>query len=180
MRGHFIKAILALFCISLFHLFSFNAEAQKESGLKMGDFQWGGSIELGYRLTDIEGRNRYKEVVNLMEGLKLFDLSLYGSRIGENKGWIDYFSFRANDIGDPYPAGRLEIKKNKTYDLVASYREYKYFSNREDDFFLTDNHDFNSTLRRGTLSLTLFLRRISDSIWGIGIPDGMARRGFQE
>ena len=47
----------------------------------MGDFQWGGSIELGYRLTDIEGRNRYKEVVNLMEGLKLFDLSLYGSRI---------------------------------------------------------------------------------------------------
>ena len=74
----------------------------------------------------------------------------------KSKGWIDYFSFRANDIGDPYPAGRLEIKKNKTYDLVASYREYKYFSNREDDFFLTDNHDFNSTLRRGTLSLTLF------------------------
>lgn len=157
MRGYFTKGILALFCLSLFHLFSFNAQAQEEGGLKMGEFQGGGSIEVGYRFADIDGsRNRYKEVVNLMDGLRLFDLSLNGTRPGENKGWVDYFSFRANDLGDPYPRGRLEIKKNKTYDLVASYSEAKYFYNRQDDFFLTDNHDFDSTLRRGTLALTLF------------------------
>jgi hypothetical protein len=156
MRGSFTKAILVIFCISFFHLFPIHDARSEDSGLTFGGFQWGGTIELGYRLTDIDGRNRYKEVVNLTEGLRLFDFSLWGKNPDEKKGLVDTFSLSARDIGDPFPSGRLEIKKNKTYDVVATYKEYKYFFNREDNFFFTDNHDFSQTSRRGTLTVALF------------------------
>jgi hypothetical protein len=156
MRGYFAKVIFLIFCISFFHLFPIHDARSEDSGLTIAGFQWGGSIELGYRLTDIDGRNRYKEVVNLMEGLRLFDFSLWGKNPDEKKGVVDYFGLNASGIGDPFPSSRLEIKKNKTYDFVATYKEFKYFFNREDNFFLTDNHDFNQRSRRGTLTLALF------------------------
>ena len=49
------------------------------------------------------------------------------------------------------------MKKNKAYDLTATYREYKYFFARTEDF-LTDNFNFNQKTQRGTLALTLFPR----------------------
>ena len=91
-----------------------------------------------------------------MEGLRLFDLNLWGRNLDEKRGLVDYFSLNANGIGDPFPTARLEIKKNKTYDFVASYKEFKYFLDREDNFFFTDNHDFNQRSRRGALTLALF------------------------
>ena len=145
-----------MICISFFCLFPIYDVRSEDSGLTAGGFQWGGSIELGYRLTDVDGRERYKEVVNLMEGLRLFDLTLVGRNLDEKKGLVDFFSFNVSGIGDPFPSGRLEIKKNKAYDIIATYREYKYFFNREDNFFFTDNHDFNQRSRRGTLALSLF------------------------
>jgi hypothetical protein len=158
MGGYSAKAVFVMICISFFHLFPIYDAQSQDSGLTLGSFQWGGSIELGYRLTDIDGRERYKEVVNLMEGLRLFDLSLWGRNLDENKGMVDYFSLSARDIGDPFPSARLEIKKNKTYDLVATYKEYKYFFDREDNTFFTDNHNFSQTTRRGTLTLSVFPR----------------------
>jgi hypothetical protein len=156
MKGYFAKAIFVIFCVSFLHLVSVHDARSEDAGLAIAGFQWGGSIELGYRFTDIEGRNRYKEVVNLMEGLRLFELSLWGKNLDEKKGLVDYFSFSGGELGDPFPSARLEIKKNKTYDLVASYKEFKYFFDREDNFFFTDNHDFNQRTRRGTLTLSLF------------------------
>jgi hypothetical protein len=83
MKGHRIKAILIVFCISFFYLLSIQELRSEDTGLIFADFQWGGSIELGYRLTDIDGnKDRYKETVYLMEGLRLFDLSLFGRPLG--------------------------------------------------------------------------------------------------
>ena len=150
--------LLTLFVFTFSLLFSIRAaQAQTESpGLNIAGFQWGGAIELGYRLTDIDGRDRYKEAVNLMEGLRLFEFSLLGKNLDEKKGLVDTFSLKTSGIGDPFPYGRLEIKKNKTYELVTTYREYKFFSNRTDDGFLTDNHDFNQKRKMGTLALSVF------------------------
>ena len=65
-----------------------------------------GDIEVGYRFTDIEGRNRYKETVNLMEGVRLFDLNLSGND-PQKKGLADTFRLNLNRIGDPFPLAGL-------------------------------------------------------------------------
>lgn len=156
MKGFILKVILMFFCTSSFHLLSSSDAISENTGLTLGGFQWGGSIELGYRLTDIDGsKNRYKEVFNLTEGLRLLNLSLWAND-SEKKGLVDYFNLNLNGIGDPFAFGRLEVKKSKTYDLVATYRESKYFFDREDNSLLTDNHNFNSKTRMGTLNLTIF------------------------
>jgi len=154
MRGYRTRVKYSIAFISLFCILFIPKAKSHGDGLTMGGFQWGGDIELGYRFTDIDGRNRYKEVANLMGGLKLFDLSLWANDL-EKKGFSDYFSLNLNGIGDPFPSGRFQIKKDKNYDLVATYKEYKYFFDREDTP-LTDNHEFNTRLKRGTLGLTFF------------------------
>lgn len=134
--------------------------------MTIGGFQVGGSVEAGYRFTHIGGReDRYKEVVNLSEGLKLFDLNLLG-KDPDSQGVVDYLSLNASGIGDPFPSGRLEIKKSKTYDLVATYKEFKYFFDREDNGFLTDNHDFSQKRRRGSLSLNVLPKEDVQVIFG--------------
>ena len=55
-----------------------------------------------------------------MQGLRLFDFSLFGKNLNPGTGVVDYFSLTGRDIGDPFPAARLEVKKNKTYDFIAS------------------------------------------------------------
>jgi hypothetical protein len=157
MRSSFAKVILGVLCVSFLHLFSVHDARAQDSGLTFGGFQWNGAIELGYRFTDIDGnRNRYKEDVNLMQGLRLFDFSLFGKNLEPGKGLVDYFSLTGRDVGDPFPAARLEVKKNKSYDFTATYNQYHYWYNREDNFFLTDNHDFSSKFTTETVNLSVF------------------------
>ena len=157
MKRYIGRAIFVVFSISFFQFFPIQDVYSEEVGLKFGGFQWGGAIELGYRFTDIDGsRDRYKETVNLMEGLRLFDFSLFGKNLNPGTGVVDYLSFTGRNIGDPFPSARLEVKKNKTYDFVTSFNQYKYYSNREDNFFLTDNHDFSSKFSTVTAGLSVF------------------------
>jgi len=125
-----------------------------------GGFQWGGSIELGYRLTDINGsKDRYKETVNLEQGLRLFDLSFWGQRVDDNqKGLVDSVRFNVSNVGDPYTAATLGIRKNQTYDFNVTYRQYKYFSERQDsdNRFFADNTGFDTTIRTGTAILSIY------------------------
>ncbi len=157
MKRYIVKAILGIFSISFFHFFPIQDVRSEDAGLTFGGFQWGGAIELGYRFTDIDGsRGRYKETVNLMEGLRLFDFSLFGKNLNPGTGLVDYFSLTGRNIGDPFPSARLEVKKNQTYDFVTSFSQYKYYFNREENFFLTDNHEFNSMSSILTASLSVF------------------------
>jgi len=157
MKRYTATAIFVILFISFFHLFPIQDARTEDTGLTFGGFQWNGAIELGYRFTDIDGsRSRYKETVNLMEGLRLFDFSLFGKNLNPGTGVVDYFSLTGRNIGDPFPAARLEVKKNKTYDFVTSFNQYKYYSNREDNFFLTDNHDFSTTFSNFITNLSVF------------------------
>ncbi len=55
------------------------------------------------------------------------------------------------------PPARLEVKKNNTYDLNITYKQYKYFTEREEhSFYFTDNTNFNTTIRRGSILLSVF------------------------
>lgn len=154
MKAPSIKTALLILLMVFSHLLPLTKVCEGETSPSPStESPWGGSVELGYRLAEIEGRHRYKEVVNLMEGLRLFELSFWGKN---PTGWADFFSFEATGIGDPFPSSRLRVKKEKAYDLVATYREYKYFFDRSDDPFFSDSHDFNQKRRRGTLTLSLF------------------------
>jgi hypothetical protein len=155
MKGHIAKAILIVFGISMVLSLSAPGIQAEEGGVQVAGYQWSGDIEVGYRFTDIDGRNRYKETVNLMEGVRLFDLNLFGENL-QKKGAVDAFQLNLNGIGDPFPFARFEAKKNKAYDLTATYREYKYFTARTEETFLTDNFSFNQKTKRGSLALTLF------------------------
>ena len=156
---HIRKAAVALLvCSSLF--FGAAAPAQESPPAETG-IQWGGALETGYRFTDIHGSSdRYREVVNLDEGPNLFDLNLWVKDL-ERKGFADEVRLRLSSIGDPFPSARLDIKKNKLYQLSVDYREYDFFFNRLDTpadslSLLTDNHDFDQKRRTGRILLSLF------------------------
>lgn len=124
----------------------------EDGNLEVVGFRVGGSVEAGWRLVDVDGsRDRYKEVVNLFDGPRLFDFNLWGRSV--EGGVVDFFSLTANGIGDPFPFARVQIKKDKAYDLTGTYREYRWSFNREDEGLLTENHDFHSIRRSGSISL---------------------------
>jgi hypothetical protein len=161
MRNFANLALRTVLFICLSHLWGGQAQAE-DPAPGTTPLQWGGAAEVGYRWTDVEGENRYREVVNLEQGLRLFNLNAW-FKDPERKSAADDVRLQLNSIGDPFPSGRLDIKKNKVYHLSASYREYEFFFNREElpspNLFgtpLTDNHDFNQKRRRGSLSLSLF------------------------
>jgi hypothetical protein len=157
MKRCIARAIFVVFSISFFQFFPIQDVYSEDSGLRFAGFQWGGVLELGYRFTDIDGsRGRYKETVNLMDGLRLFDFSLFGKNLNPGTGLVDYLSLTGRSIGDPFPAARLEVKKNNTYDFVTSFNQYKYYFNREENFFLTDNHNFSSKFTTETVGLSVF------------------------
>jgi hypothetical protein len=157
MKRYTATAIFVIFSIPFFHLFPIQDARSEDTGLTFGGFQWNGAIELGYRFTDIDGsKNRYKETVNLMEGLRLFDFSLLGRNLNPGTGVVDYFNLTGRNIADPFPSARLEVRKNKTYDFVTSFNQYKYYSNREDNGYLTDNHDFSTKFSNFLTNLSVF------------------------
>jgi hypothetical protein len=139
--------------IPFFSLLLLDAGAE-ESSLTLGDYRIGGSIEAGWRLTDIDGRDRYKEVVNLFDGPRLFDFNFWARPLNR-QGPFDFFNVSAGGIGDPFPFVRFQVKKDRLYDLSGVYREYRWSFNREDDDIFTDNHDFHQTRRMGSVNFGL-------------------------
>jgi len=101
-----------------------------------------------------------------MDGLKLFDLTLLGRAVeGSGNSLADCFQLNIRDIGDPFPGGRFELKKKQAYDLVASYRQFDYFTDRTDKGFFTDFTSFDATIRREWRSCLCSQRRHQTRFW---------------
>src|SRR5262245_49472708 len=85
--------------------------------LSLGGYRLSGSASVGYRLVAIDsGRKElYNEVVNLDEGVRLFNFTLRGDRLGPESNLVDRFSLDATDIGDPYPKMQLHVAKDEVY-----------------------------------------------------------------
>ena len=85
--------------------------------LSLAGYRLSGSTSVGYRWVDIDsGRKQlYDEVVNLDEGVRLFNFTLRGDRLGPDSTIVDHFSLDATDIGDPYPKIQFHVAKDEVY-----------------------------------------------------------------
>ncbi len=131
---HVIPALLVAVLMGL----PSTARAQEEdqnTGPELGGYNVQGQASLGYRFTDVTGRRqKYQELYNLNEGLRLVDFSLFGqAQKGQTGALADMFSVTANGIGgDPFPAVQVMVRKNGLYDFRGTWRQSHYFWDRAD------------------------------------------------
>ena len=91
-----------------------------------------------------------------MKGVRLFNFTLRGDRLGPDSAMVDHFSLDATDIGDPYPKIQFHVAKDEVYKFNVILRSSDYFVSRIQTPF-TDNHRFDVERRFGDINLTLFL-----------------------
>jgi hypothetical protein len=156
-----MKRILALF-IPVIMVGS--AFAQTPEPTTVGGFQTTGAVSVGYRFTDVAGREqKYTELFNLRSGFRLHDVNMVGTAI-DNQRFADSFSFAASGIGgDPFEAGQLRISKTHLYDFRANYRQSYYYFDRNDDqpspagvAGLFTNHNFATVRKIGSVNFTTY------------------------
>ena len=72
---------------------------------------WSGMVDVGYRDVSVSGnQDKYREDVNLPDGLRLFDVEL--SSLQPDSGFMDEFLFSASGLGgDPYSRAGLRLRK---------------------------------------------------------------------
>jgi hypothetical protein len=136
------------------------ASGEDEKPPNVGGYRLSGSASVGYRLLEIDsGRKElYREVVNLDEGVRLFNFTLRGDHLAPESALIDQFHLEASDIGDPYPRIELHMAKAQVYKFDVNLRASEYFVERLENT-LTDNHRFDLERRFGDIQLTLFPTR---------------------
>lgn len=172
MRLQLDRFLLLIFC-SLALPFALLAQGQAPSeGLTLGAFATQGSVTVGYRFTDIGGRQqKFTELFNLQQGFRVMDFNLLGRVQKESPLFADSFSITASGLGgDPFPGGQLTLRKDKLYDLRVNYRQSHYYWDRNDDVIvpsapgvtaglardtMTSNHDWATVRRFGSANLTV-------------------------
>jgi hypothetical protein len=149
---------LILLCAMLsLGLWEREARAEDKQPLSLAGYRLSGSTSVGYRWVDIDsGRKQlYNEVVNLDEGVRLFNFTLRGDRLGPDSALVDHFNLDATDIGDPYPKIQFHVAKDEVYKFNVTLRSSDYFVSRIQTPF-TDNHRFDVERRFGDINVTLF------------------------
>ncbi|MCZ6833818.1 MAG: hypothetical protein O7F11_08740, partial [Acidobacteria bacterium] len=118
---------------------------------------WSGTVDLGYRFVSADGNeDKYREDVNLSEGLRLFNVELSSYRADSDL--MDEFLFSASGLGgDPYTRAGLRLRKTGRYDLQIGYRSSDYFYRDAGYFFsdIGDLHTWNSRREFYNLSLRI-------------------------
>jgi hypothetical protein len=106
----------------------FLAAQDTATPIKVGDYTLSGMGSFGYRFVDLNGnQGSYNELLNLQQGLRLFDFELDAQPTEPNHGWFDYFSLNTLGLGgDPFPVVNLSIRKNGLYELRVNYRAMQY------------------------------------------------------
>jgi hypothetical protein len=157
MRLHYTALVLLAFAVT--------ARAQEDAPAKplsIGGFNSQGSISTGYRFTDVNGyRPKFLELFDLQSGLRLVDFSLFGRAKNEANLFADNYSLTLTGVGgEPYSTTQLTVRKNKVYELRASFRQSHYYWNRNDSAQLpsnlnglTSNHDWATVRKMGTVNL---------------------------
>jgi hypothetical protein len=139
-------------------------QAQEQAPLVLGGFETQGSVTAGYRFTDIKGRKqKFLELFNLQSGFRLMDFNLFGRAKEGSSLFADSYSLSMSGLGgDPFPGGQLTVRKDKLYDLRASYRQSYFYWDRNDDAALpsglhglTSNHDWATVRRFASVNFTL-------------------------
>jgi hypothetical protein len=144
--------------------------AQNAPSTAATDFQSAGDVTVGYRFADIRGYvPQYEQLFNLNQGFRLLDFTLHGDTRDKANPFADNYSVSATGLGgDPFATAQLKVAKTGLYDLRAQWRQSYYYRNQNDDVVLpitsaaptlstglTDNHDWATVRKLGSLDLTL-------------------------
>ena len=118
-----------------------------------------GSVTAGYRFSDVKGYEpKFEELYDLKSGFRLMDLSLFGK--GTSR-YAEQYSITLNGMGgDPYSTAQFTVRKNSLYDLRVTFRQSRYYWNRNDQAMLpnglnglTSNHDWATIRKPGSANL---------------------------
>ena len=143
-------------------LCSASAFAQDEKPVSWGPFETAGAATVGYRLTDISGRQeKYLELFNMQSGFRLLDFDLTGNAKQSASSFADRFQLTGSGFGgDPFPTVQATASKSKVYDLRLNYRQTYYYWDRNDSAVqpsgfqgLTTNHNWATVRRFGSANL---------------------------
>jgi hypothetical protein len=115
----FLALILTAFALST----ALAVQAQEQSKNLYGKFMF------GYRFVDKSGTvERYKQDINLDDGLRLFNFSLQITPNETFKNLFDRIDINMYNFGgDPYETFRLAIQKTGTYKFQYDRRKSNYF-----------------------------------------------------
>jgi hypothetical protein len=171
MRFQFCRLLLLGLCFLALPI-ALLAQTPLPEHVTLGPYDTEGSVTVGYRFTDIGGREqKFTELFNLQQGFRLMDFNLTGRTSKGASAFADSFSINASGLGgDPFPGGQLTLRKDKLYDLRVNYRQSHYYWDRNDDVLvpsapgvlpgvardtMTSNHDFATVRRFGSANLTV-------------------------
>jgi hypothetical protein len=125
-----------------------------------------GSVDAGYRFTDISGSgNAYKQLFNLDEGARLMGLEVRGDAKDKAASFVDRFSLTASGVGDPFTAVQATLRKSQRYDLRLNWRSSKLFDfspltpatiDGFDTSAVTDRHGWDTKRQIGSLALEVY------------------------
>jgi hypothetical protein len=120
-------------------------------------FDINGSASVGFRGTDVTGREeKYRELFNLQDGVRLVDFSLFGRAPQGSNRFADLFSVTASGLGDPFSAVQITARKTRLYDLRATWRRSQYFWDQATTGLptgqngLTTNHQWDTVRNFGS------------------------------
>ncbi|HEX4997314.1 MAG TPA: hypothetical protein VFY29_03760 [Terriglobia bacterium] len=138
------------------------------------DFEHHGEITFGYRFTDVRGYTpKFEELFNLKKGFRVEDISVRGDARERASAFSDAYALTATGLGgDPFTTAQLTTGKSGVYDVRATWRQSRYYWNRNDDTTLpvisaspslstglTGNHDWTTVRKLGSIDLTLHATR---------------------
>ena len=88
-----------------------------------------GSVSLGVRNVEVGGAvTKYREDVNLDDGVRLFDFSLRYAPPRDTESIVDRIDLTARTLGgDPYESVSLSVQKYGAYNLKLDHRRSEYF-----------------------------------------------------
>lgn len=88
-----------------------------------------GSVSLGVRSVEVGGAvTKYREDVNLDDGVRLFDFSLRYAPPRDADSVVDRIDLTARTLGgDPYESVTLSVQKYGAYNLKLDHRRSEYF-----------------------------------------------------
>ena len=88
-----------------------------------------GSVSLGVRNVEVGGAvTKYREDVNLDDGVRLFDLRLRYAPQRDAESIVDRIDLNASNLGgDPYESVSLSVQKYGAYNLKLDHRRSEYF-----------------------------------------------------
>ena len=138
--------------------------------VNFGGFNTQGSVDVGYRFTDIKGyKPMYLQLIDLRRGPRLLDFNMFGEAKEGANPFADSYSLSFSGLGgDPFPTAQFVATKHKLFDLRVNWRQADYFWNQNDNVILpittvaktlstglTDHHDWDTVRKFGSVDLTV-------------------------